>query len=76
MIDHDMAPQDIELQMKKDYELRNRKFTTLKSQVLISREELSGKDNLLRTKDQYIPQTEERMLECGNQLQNSRKDLE
>ena len=76
VIDRDMALQDIELQMKKDYELHDRKFTTLKSQVLESREELSGKDDLLRTKEQYILQTEERILECENQLLNARKDLE
>jgi len=56
VIDRDMALQDIELQMKKDYEMHDRKFTTLKSQVLESREQLSGKDDLLRAKDQYILQ--------------------
>ena len=76
VIDRDMALQDIELQMKKDYEMHDRKFTTLKSQVLESREQLSGKDDLLRAKDQYILQTEERILECENQLLKSRKDLE
>ena len=54
VIDRDVALQDIELQMKKDYEMHDRKFAVLKSQVLELREQLSDKDNQLRAKDQYI----------------------
>ena len=54
MIDWDVALQDIELQMKKDYDMHDRKFALLKLQVLELREQLSDKDNQLRAKDQYI----------------------
>ena len=54
VIDWDVALQDIELQMKKDYDMHDRKFALLKLQVLELREQLSDKDNQLRAKDQYI----------------------
>ena len=76
VIDRDVALQDIELQMKKDYEMHDRKFALLKSQVLELREQLSDKDNQLRAKDQYIQQTEERCLEAQNQLFKARKEME
>ncbi|MCG8623211.1 MAG: hypothetical protein MJE68_14600, partial [Proteobacteria bacterium] len=66
----------IELQMKKDYEMHDRKFALLKSQVLELREQLSDKDNQLRAKDQYIQQTEERCLEAQNQLFKAHKEME
>ena len=76
VIDRDMALQDIELQMKKDYEMHDRNFASLKTQVLEFREQLSAKDNLIRTKDQYIQQTEERCLEYESQTCKAHKDLE
>ena len=76
VIDRDVALQDIELQMKKDYEMHDRKFALLKSQVLELREQLSDKDNQLRAKDQYIQQTEERCLEAQNQLFKAHKEME
>ena len=76
VIDRDMALQDIELQMKKDYEMHDRNFASLKTQVLEFREQLSTKDNLIRAKDQYIQQTEERCLEYESQTLKARKDLE
>ena len=76
VIDRDVALQDIELQMKKDYEMHDRKFALLKSQVLELREQLSDKDNQLRTKDQYIQQSEERCLEAQNQLFKAHKEME
>ena len=76
VIDRDVALQDIELQMKKDYEMHDRKFALLKSQVLELREQLSEKDNQLRAKDQYIQQTEERCLDAENQLFKSHKEME
>ena len=75
VIDRDMALQDIELQMKKDYEMDDRNFASLKSQVLEFREQLSAKDNLIRTKDQYIQQTEERCLQYESQTLKAHKDL-
>ena len=71
-----MALQDIELQMKKDYEMHDRKFALLKSQVLELREQLSDEDNQLRAKDQYIQQTEERCLEAQNQLFKAHKKMD
>lgn len=76
VIDRDFALQDIELQMKKDYEAHDKKFGLLKSQVLELREKLSEKDNLLRNKDLYIQQSEERYLDAENQLFKSRKEIE
>ena len=76
VIDRDFALQDIELQMKKDYEAHDKKFGLLKSQVLELREKLSEKDNLLRTKDLYIQQSEERCLDVENQLFKSHKEME
>ena len=76
VIDRDFALQDIELQMKKDYEMHDKKFGLLKSQVLELREQLSEKDNLLRAKDVYIQQSEERRLDVENQLFKSHKDIE
>ena len=76
VIDRDMALQDIELQMKKDYEMHDRNFASLKTQVLEFREQLSAKDNLIWTKDQYIQQTEERCLEYESQTLKAHKDLE
>ena len=62
--------------MKKDYEMHDRNFASLKTQVLEFREQLSAKDNLIRTKDQYIQQTEERCLEYESQTCKAHKDLE
>ena len=76
VIDRDFALQDIELQMKKDYEMHDKKFGLLKSQVLELREQLSEKDNLLRAKEVYIQQSEERRLDVENQLFKSRKEMQ
>ena len=76
VIDRDVALQDIELQMKKDYEMHDKKFALLKSQVLELREQLSEKDNLLHTKDLYIQESEERCLDLGNQLFKAHKEME
>ena len=76
VIDRDFALQDIELQMKKDYEMNDKKFALHKSQVLQLREQLSEKDNLLRTKDLYIHQSEERCLDIEKQLFKSHKEME
>ena len=76
VIDRDVALQDIELEMKKDYEMHDRKFATLKGQVLELRKQLSAKDDLLRINGLYIQKTEERCIECENQLFKSRKELE
>ena len=50
VIDRDVALQDIDLQMKKDYEMHDKKFANLKSQVLELREQLSSKGDMLRSK--------------------------
>ena len=76
VIDRDVALQDIELQMKKDYEMHDRKFALLKSQVLGLREQLSDKNDQLRAKDQYIQQSEERCLEAQKQLFKADKEME
>lgn len=76
VIDRDMALQDIELQMRKDYESHDKKFAQLKSQVLELREQLSAKDDQIRTRDQYIQHIEERSSDMDEQMFKSRKELE
>ena len=76
VIDRDVALQDIELQMRTDYETHDRRYASLKSQVLDLREQLSANDDLLRAKDQYIEQKEERVLDLERQLLKVSKDLE
>ncbi len=76
VIDRDVALQDIEFQMRKDYEMHDWKFTQLKSSVFGLREQLSAKDDLLRTKDQYIQQAEKRVVDYEGQLLKARKEVE
>ncbi len=76
VIDRDVALQDIDFQMRKDYEMHDWKFTQLKSSVFGLREQLSAKEELLRTKDQYVQQVEERIVDCEGQLLQARKELD
>lgn len=72
----DSALSDIETQMKADFEAHHKKFTFVKSQVLDLREQMSAMKDLLRSKDQYIHQTEERCIAMENDLFKVRKELD
>ena len=72
----DSALSDIETQMKADFEAHHKKFTFVKSQVLELREQMSAMKDVLRSKDQYIYQTEERCIALENELFKVRKELE
>ena len=76
VIDRDSALSDIEAQMKVDFEMHERKFALMRSQVLELRELLSSKSDLLRSKDQYIQQTEDQCLKLENDLFKAQKELE
>ena len=72
----DSALSDIETQMKTDFEVHHSKFALVKSQVLELREQVSALEDLLRSKDQYIHQTEEKSIAMENELFKVRKELE
>ncbi len=76
VIIRDSALTDIEAQMKSDFEMHHKKFTLMKSQVLELREDNSAMTDLLRSKDIFIHQMEERNMNLENEIFKMRKDLE
>jgi hypothetical protein len=76
VIDRDAALQEIESQMKQDYEQHDQLIRKLNSEVIDLTNQLSAQVGKLRSKDVYIQQADQRYLELETQLISLRKETE